>query len=118
LKGTAADAKAPTLTDDIRGMCSRLPAGLLLGTRDRALLLVGFAGAFRRGELLAIDHLDIEFNSRGLVVMLRKSKTDQEGEGRKIAIPHGSTFETCPVRSLQTCLEESGITEGPWWCSP
>ena len=110
-KGTAPDAKAPALTDDVRRLVGLLPDGLL-GCRDRALLLVGFAGAFRRSELVGLNHADLEFNSRGLVVTLRRSKTDQEGQGRKIALPYGSTFETCPVRSLQAWLEESGISEG------
>jgi integrase len=109
-KDTAPEVKAPTLTDDIRTMVAALPAGLL-GARDRALLLLGFA--FRRSELVALNHADLEFSSRGLVVTLRRSKTDQEGHGRKVAIPYGSTFETCPVRSLQAWLEVSGLTEGP-----
>jgi Phage integrase family len=111
-KGTAPETKAPTLTDDIRAMCAKLPEGLL-GVRDRALLLLGFAGAFRRSELVSLDVSDLELNSQGLVVMLRRSKTDQEGAGRKIGIPYGSTYWTCPVRSLQAWLEESGIVEGP-----
>jgi integrase len=111
-KGTAPVVKAPTLIEDIRAMLATLPAGLS-GTRDRALLLTGFAGAFRRSELVALDHADLEFNARGLVVTLRRSKTDQEGHGRKVALPYGSTFETCPVRSMQAWLEESGITDGP-----
>ena len=111
-KGTAPMAKAPTLTEDIRAMLATLPAGLT-GTRDRALLLTGFAGAFRRSELVSLNYADVEFNSRGVVLTLRRSKTDQEGHGRKVALPYGSTFETCPMRSLQAWLEESGITQGP-----
>lgn len=112
VKGTAAAAKAPTLTDDIRAMVAHLPAGLL-GARDRALLLIGFAGAFRRSELVALDRADCEFDVRGLTILIRRSKTDQEAQGRKIGIPYGSTFETCPLRSLQAWLGASGITEGP-----
>jgi integrase len=93
-------------------MLATLPDGLA-GTRDRALLLTGFAGAFRRSELVGLDRADLEFNARGLVITLRRSKTDQEGHGRKVALPYGSTFETCPVRSMQAWLEESGITDGP-----
>jgi integrase len=61
----------------------------LLGIRDRALLLVGFAGAFRRSELVALDVADIQFTAEGLLITLRRSKSDQEGEGRQIAIPPG-----------------------------
>lgn len=111
-KGTAPAAKAAALTQDIRAMVGTLPSGLL-GVRDRALLLVGFAGAFRRSELVGLNMEDVEFTADGLVVILRRSKTDQEGEGRKVGIPYGSNPETCPVRSLRAWIEASGITAGP-----
>lgn len=111
-KGTAPDCKAPAVTSDIKVMVSTLPDSLL-GIRDRALLLVGFAGGFRRSELVALDVGDLEFKREGLVINLRRSKTDQEGQGRKVAIPYGSNCDTCPVRSLQLWLEESGISSGP-----
>lgn len=110
-KGTAAKAKTPVLAEDLKRMLSHVPEGLL-GVRDRALLLVGFAGAFRRSELVGLDHGDVEFARDGLVVRIRKSKTDQDGEGRKIGIPYGSNPITCPIRSLQDWLQKSGITEG------
>ena len=91
-------------------------AGQLPGTRvglsDRALLLLGFAGAFRRSELVALDVADLEFSSAGLAVTLRKSKTDQEGRSRRIGIPYGSSDKTCPVRSLQAWLETARIVDG------
>lgn len=111
-KGTAPRVKAPTLTDDIRRMVAALPPGLL-GTRDRALLLLGFAGAFRRSELVGLDVSDVAFTPEGLVVTLRRSKTDQEGAGRKVGIPAGQNHETCPIRALQQWLEAAGIHEGP-----
>ena len=80
--------------------------------RDRALLLVGFAGAFRRSELVAINCTDIEPVKQGIVVHLRRSKTDQEGAGRKIGIPHGRT-RWCPVTALNSWMERAGIEEGP-----
>jgi integrase len=92
-------------------MVTSLPDNLL-GIRDRALLLIGFAGGFRRSELVALNVEDLEFKREGLVVTIRKSKTDQEGIGRKIGIPYGSNCDTCPVRSLQLWLEEGAITEG------
>ena len=110
--GTAQEAKTPVLVDDLKRMVSRLPEGLL-GVRDRALLLNGFCGAFRRSELVALDVADAAFTREGLVLTIRRSKTDQEGEGRKIGIPYASHVETCPIRSLQDWLEKSGITEGP-----
>jgi len=110
--GTSQTAKAPALTSDIKAMVSILPS-TLLGIRDRSLLLIGFAGGFRRSELVALDVADLEFNREGLVIYLRHSKTDQEGHGRRVAIPYGSNCDTCPVRSLQLWLEQSGIKSGP-----
>ena len=112
MKGTAQTGKTPILVDDLRRMLAGLP-GNLLGVRDRVLLLIGFCGAFRRSELVALDAADVAVTREGLVVTIRRSKTDQEGEGRKIGIPYASHLETCPVRSLQDWLEKSGITEGP-----
>ena len=110
--GTAQTAKTPVLVDDLRCMISRLPENLL-GVRDRALLLIGFSGAFRRSELVVLDVADVAVTRDGLVVVFRRSKTDQDGEGRKIGIPYGSNLVTCPVRSFQDCLQQCGFTEGP-----
>lgn len=116
--GTAQVCKDPILLEDLREMISAVPiekAGRphLLGLRDRALLLIGFVGAFRRSELVSLHHADVKFSRDGIVVNLRKSKTDQEGRGREIAIPYGSNPLTCPVRTLQDWLTASKIEEGP-----
>src|SRR5437016_8104202 len=108
-KGTAATQKAPALTDDIRAMVNATDVGLI-GARDRALVLLGFAGAFRRSELVGLDVEDLAFGKDGLIVMLRRSKTDQEGAGRRIGIPYGSNPQTCPVRVSQTWLEAAAVT--------
>jgi site-specific recombinase XerD len=100
-KGVAPQGKAPALTADIRVMVNHLPQGKLLGIRDRALLLLGFAGAMRRSELVGLDVEDVLETEEGLVVTIRRSKTDQEGMGRKIGIPYGSHPPTCPVRTLR-----------------
>jgi hypothetical protein len=81
--------------------------------RDRALILLGFAGAFRRSELVGLDIEDCAFGKDGLTVTLRRSKTDQTGEGRRIGIPYGSNPETCHVRNLQDWTEQGAITGGP-----
>jgi site-specific recombinase XerD len=110
--GTAPAQKAPALTDDIRAMVAATDAGLI-GLRDRALILLGFAGAFRRSELVALDVTDVAFSRDGLTVLLLRSKTDQEGAGRKVGVPYGANPETCPVRVLQAWLETAGLADGP-----
>jgi integrase len=110
--GTAQTAKTPVSVEDLRGMIARLPNGLI-GVRDRVILLVGCSGAFRRSELVGLDRSDIQFAREGLVVAIRRSKTDQDGTGRRIGIPLGGNPETCPVKSLQQWLDRSGITAGP-----
>jgi site-specific recombinase XerD len=111
-KGTAADAKTPVMIDELKRMIARLPENLL-GTRDRALLLIGFTGGFRRSELVGLDRDAVAITRDGLVVTIRQSKTDQDGEGQKIGLPFGSNPATCPVRSFQDWLEAGGIVEGP-----
>lgn len=110
--GTATVQKAPAVTADIRAMVEATDAGLI-GVRDRALILLGFAGAFRRSELVSLDIKDCAFGKDGLTITLRKSKTDQDGAGRKIGIPYGSNPETCPVRTTQAWIDASAITNGP-----
>jgi integrase len=100
------------LTDDIRAMVSATDSGLI-GLRDRALILLGFAGAFRRSELVGLNVEDCAFGKDGLTITLRRSKTDQEEAGRKVGIPYGSNPETCPVRNLQEWIEQAGIASGP-----
>lgn len=112
-KGTAVQGKAPTLTADIRCMLDHLKPGKLLSVRDRCLLLLGFAGAMRRSELVGLDVEDVQDTGEGLVVTIRRSKTDQEGSGRKIGVPYGSTPLTCPVRAFRDWLAASGIETGP-----
>ena len=103
--------KTPTLTEAIRLMIRAIPDSLL-GCRDRALLLVGFAGAFRRSELVSLDVEDLAFEREGVIVTFRRSKTDAAGQGRKIGIPLGSG-KTCPIRALEKWMELAGIEEGP-----
>jgi site-specific recombinase XerD len=111
-RGTAQEGKAPVLTADLRRMVEGLP-DTLLGHRDRALLLLGFAGAFRRSELVDLDAQDLQASTEGLTVTIRRSKTDQESAGREVGIPYGSNPATCPVRAVRRWLEAAGITEGP-----
>ncbi|WP_394793451.1 tyrosine-type recombinase/integrase [Armatimonas sp.] len=89
------------------------PRDRLIACRDRALLLLGFAGAMRRSELVGLDVADVVETADGLVVTIRRSKTDQEGQGRKIGIPYGSKLATCPVRSVRAWKARAQVTEGP-----
>lgn len=84
----------------------------LKGIRDRALLLVGFTAALRRSELVGLNVDELQFVKEGLLAHLLRSKTDQQGEGRKIAIPYGCT-SACAVKSVQHWLEAVAITTGP-----
>jgi integrase len=110
--GTAQRQVHPVTVPDLRTMLERLGSDLA-GCRDRALLLLGFAGALRRSELVGLDVTDISEGADGLTVRLRRSKTDQEGAGRTLGIPFGSNPATCPVRAWRAWLEVSGVTEGP-----
>lgn len=80
--------------------------------RDKALLLIGFAGAFRRSELVALRCEDITQYDNGMELLLRRSKTDQEGAGRTVFIPYAKGSR-CPVKALKNWLELAGITNGP-----
>lgn len=109
--GTDPSQKAALLPGELKAMLEALPQ-TTSGSRDRALLLVGFCGAFRRSELVSLNAEDVARVEDGLKITLRRSKTDQEGEGRKVGLPFGSSPSTCPVRALAAWMEESPITSG------
>jgi site-specific recombinase XerD len=108
--GSARVRKAPAVAAKMLGMVAGAP-DKLAGLRDRALLLLGFAGAFRRSELVALDVTDIQEIEAGLRVTIRHSKTDQEGQGVTIAIARGDV--ACPVKALREWLGAAGIEAGP-----
>ena len=85
----------------------------LTGTRDRALLLLGFAGALRRSELVGVDREHLRLTGEGLRLLLPRSKTDQAGEGVELGIARGRKRDTCPVRSIETWCETADIRFGP-----
>jgi len=111
-KGVRPEQKRPLSTEELRRMVIALPA-TPLGLRNRALLLIGFAGGFRRSGLAAIDFADVKDDDDGMTIFIRRSKTDQEGEGRKIGIAYGSDSKTCPVRAYSKWIAAAQITEGP-----
>jgi integrase len=109
--GTAPDQKAPITRDDLVKMLTALP-DTLAGRRDRALLLVGFAGAFRRSELVALDVSHVAFLSDRAVITVARSKTDQEGHGIKKQLPLIGG-DLCPVTALRDWLSAAQIKSGP-----
>jgi len=109
--GTAQAQAKPLMRDDLFALLERIGDDRR-GMRDQALLLIGFAGGFRRSELVGLDLGDVEHVRQGLIVHLRRSKTDQLGAGRKIAIPFGRT-RWCPVNAIDHWLQVSGIDLGP-----
>jgi integrase len=102
----------PIYLDDLRAMLKGVDGKK--GMRDRALLTAGWWGAFRRSELAALRADDVTEAPEGLIVRLRKSKTDQEGRGRRVplAYAHGDSL-VCPVRALRDWTRDAGIDSGP-----
>lgn len=114
--GMAPEQKVAVITPELRCLLAVTPEGTLAGRRDRAILLLGFAGGFRRSELVALDIEDLTETEDGLRVQIRHSKTDQEGEGREVGIPRGQHPETCPVKAVRAWREIATITAGPLLC--
>jgi site-specific recombinase XerD len=107
--GTAPARKLPATADVIGEMLKHCP-DTLRGCWDAALLALGFAGAFRRSELVALTVADLVEGPDGFRVMIRRSKTDQEGEGQEIAVPRGCRIE--PVKLVQAWLKAARIAGG------
>ena len=107
------DQRRSNLTADLRRMLKTVSAETLKGKRDRAILLVGFATGSRRSELVGLAVDDIEETPEGLVITIRRSKTDQEGRGIVKGIARGEHPETCPVSALLDWLQAAAITSGP-----
>jgi len=110
--GTAVVKKTPVLVGEL---CLLVPTlgDDLVGVRDRALLLLGFATALRRSEIAALDVSDLENVAEGLLVRVRWSKTDQDGQGREIAVGHGAEAGTCPVLATRAWIDRAHLVEGP-----
>ena len=106
--GTAQVGKAPLVTADMQKVVAHTTERLL-ELRDRALLLVGYCGGVRRSELAALRAADLKWSEEGVALTLRRSKTDQQGQGRQVAIPRGAHPDTCPVRALEKWMLEAGI---------
>lgn len=99
--------------EHLEAMVNHLSAqSSLKACRDRALLLVGFFGAFRRSELVQVHLAHLQWEPEGILITVPRSKTDQSGEGRLKALPYGEG-ELCPVTALKVWLKTAGITSGP-----
>lgn len=110
--------QAPAFTvEELKESIRRLDVTTTAGLRDRALLLLGFAGAFRRSELVALNVEDLEFTERALLVHLTKSKTNQTGEIEDKAVFYASTAAFCPVRSARAWVQQLVRSSGPLFVS-
>jgi integrase len=109
--GTAQRQAAPLLREDLFVVLGAM-GDRLKDLRDKALLLAGFAGGLRRSELVAINFIDLARVREGVVLTIRRSKTDQDGVGRRIGIPFGRTIH-CPIRALETWLSAARVEGGP-----
>ncbi len=105
--------KAPAVDDEIKRMVDAVEPQTLRGMRDRAVLLLGFAGAFRRSELVALDVEHLTPRDEGLSILIASSKTDQEGRGQVVAIPRVPDSPYCPVRAVLDWLVVAAISSGP-----
>ena len=114
VKGTYQKAKKPILINDLKIIIKAIDEDKNKNNRvkNKALLLIGFAGGFRRSELVAIDIDDVEFVPEGVKIFVKKSKTDQSGEGMTKGIPYFSSPSYCPVVSLKNWIEEGKIIKG------
>ena len=116
VKGSYQKGKKPILINHLKSIINIIDEQKIdeiKKARDKALLLVGFAGGFRRTELISIDHEDLEFVTEGVKIIIKRSKTDQFGEGMTKGIPYFSNQKYCPVNNLKKWLELSNIKSGP-----
>lgn len=112
--GKPKEKASPLLPDELRQLAEHLSQrDSLIGVRDNALLQIGYFGAFRRSELIAIHVEHIQRVKDGITILIPRSKTDQAGEGQTCAIPYGNNTMLCPVRALDHWLSRSKITTGP-----
>ena len=115
-KGSIQKSKKPLLINDLKKIIDVINEQKISDVkklRDKTIILIGFSGGFRRNEIVSIDFNDVEFVFEGVKITIKRSKTDQFGEGSIKALPHFKTSLYCPVTSLQRWLNISKITNGP-----
>tara|TARA_B100000427_G_scaffold99293_2_gene81693 strand:- start:588 stop:1541 length:954 start_codon:yes stop_codon:yes gene_type:complete len=116
VKGSIQKGKKPILINDLKliiNVINEQKIDEIKKARDKTIVLIGFGGGFRRTELISIDHEDLEFVQEGLKITVRRSKTDQFGEGMIKGLPYFTNEIYCPVANLKKWLELSKIKSGP-----
>jgi len=115
-KGSIQKAKKPILINNLKKIINVIDQEKkeeIKKLRDRSIILIGFSGGFRRNEIVSIDYDDLDFVPEGLKISIRRSKTDQFGEGFTKALPYFDSSQYCPVVSLKKLLDLSKINTGP-----
>ena len=116
VKGSIQKGKKPILINHLKSIINvidQLNIDELKKARDKSIVLIGFGGGFRRTELISIDHEDLEFVPEGLKITIKRSKTDQFGEGMTKGLPYFNNPQYCPINNLKKWLEFSKIKSGP-----
>jgi site-specific recombinase XerD len=115
-KGSIQKGKKPILISNLKQLIDAIDQGNnqdIKKLRDRSIILIGFSGGFRRNEIVSLDYEDLDFVEEGLKIQIRRSKTDQFGEGLVKALPYFDSSKYCPVISLKNWIEISKIESGP-----
>ena len=115
-KGSIQKAKKPILISNLKDLINvidKQEKEEIKKSRDRSIILIGFSGGFRRNEIVSLDFDDLDFVPEGLKVNIKRSKTDQFGEGFTKALPYFDSSQYCPVVSLKKWIEISKINSGP-----
>ena len=115
-KGSIQNGKKPILINDLKkiiNVIDQLNNKEIKKLRDRTIILIGFSGGFRRNEIVSLNHDDLDFVDEGVKIIIRRSKTDQFGEGSIKALPYFDSDQYCPVVSLKKWLNITKINSGP-----
>tara|TARA_B100000989_G_scaffold272949_1_gene230723 strand:- start:420 stop:1376 length:957 start_codon:yes stop_codon:yes gene_type:complete len=115
-KGSVQKRKKPLLINNLKKIINVIDTTnkeKINKLRDRSIILIGFSGGFRRNEIVSLDFEDLDFVDEGLKVSLKKSKTDQFGEGLVKGLPYFNNEQYCPVVSIQNWIKKSKINSGP-----
>ena len=115
-KGSIQKAKKPILINSLKLIINAIDQQNkqeIKKLRDRSIILIGFSGGFRRNEIVSLDNDDLDFVSEGVKINIKRSKTDQFGEGFTKALPYFDSSQYCPVMSLKNWLDISKVTSGP-----